>query len=101
MHATQLKRLLTAAVAIVPFLSIVVVSEGYLAAQCGVSCPPYTPPPGPNLLKNPDFDAVGPCGSMTWWSMGNGNCPADPIASAAQDWKIHSSNSGDMVRTYL
>src|SRR5262249_59984310 len=32
----------------------------HLSAQCVNSCPPYSPPTGPNLLKNPDFDVVGP-----------------------------------------
>ena len=77
------------------------VSHGQLAAQCGVSCPPYTPPSGPNLLANPDFDFVGPCGTATWWVSGGGSCLSDLTASAAKGWTIHSSNGGDMVRTYL
>jgi hypothetical protein len=81
--------------------AMILVGQGRLAAQCGISCPPYTPPSGPNLLANPDFDFVGPCGTSTWWMNGSGSCLSDLTASAAKGWTIHSSNSGAMLRTYM
>jgi hypothetical protein len=101
MNVTQLKRLVKPGFGTVAALAVVLVSQGRLAAQCGVSCPPYTPPSGPNLLANPDFDFVGPCGTATWWVNGTGSCQPDLTASAGKGWTIHSSNGGAMVRTYM
>lgn len=68
-----------------------------LAAQCSVACPPYSVPPGPNLLKNPDFEVIGPCGSFAWITNGPGNCNFN---SAAAGWKLHGDNFGHPVRSY-
>jgi hypothetical protein len=73
----------------------------HLSAQCVNSCPPYSPPTGPNLLKNPDFDVVGPCGAFTWSSQANSGCPSNPSSSAAADWTTHTSNSGDYISTQM
>lgn len=67
-----------------------------LWGQAAVSCPAYSPA-GPNVALNPDFEAVGPCGTSTFWLMGNGPCG---INSAALNWSIHSSNTGTLVATY-
>jgi hypothetical protein len=72
-------------------------SAGALYAQCGIACPPFTPPTGPNLLTNPDFEIAGAC-PFTWWFQGNGNCGTN---AAVQGWNIHSSNSGAAVVTTL
>lgn len=67
-----------------------------LWGQAAVSCPSYTPA-GPNVAINPDFETVGPCGTSTYWQLGNGNCG---VNSAAANWTIHSSNSSTLVATY-
>jgi hypothetical protein len=81
-------------------LLVSIVSPTGLAAQAAISCPPYSPA-GPNLLQNPNFNTVGPCGTFTWWENGNGNCAIDLTASAANKWTTHSDNYGSMIRTYI
>ncbi|HEY7096623.1 MAG TPA: hypothetical protein VH437_07865 [Terriglobales bacterium] len=82
-------------------LTLTLAMPCYLAAQANPTCPPFTPPPDPNLLVNPDFNTVGPCGTHTAWKMGNSTCPSDPTASAAANWTIHSDNFGNLIRTAL
>jgi hypothetical protein len=67
-----------------------------LWAQAATTCPAYSAP-GPNLALSPDFETEGPCGASTHWAMGTGNCG---VNSAAQNWTIHSSNSGAAINTY-
>lgn len=70
-----------------------------LSAQAALSCPPYTPPAGPNLLRNTDFEQAGPCGVATWWlSPIQNNCG---VRSAAGDWFIHTGKKLDSVATSL
>ena len=73
---------------------LVIPSLGW--AQAALQCPPYSPPAGPNLVLNPDFETVGPCGAVTQWAMGNGNCGTN---SAALNWNIHSSNQQTFIAT--
>jgi hypothetical protein len=84
-------------VAIATVIMVQISALNQLSAQCPNSCPPYTPPNGPNLLQNPDFDTVGPCGTFTWWWQGSSGCAANPLSSAAQAWNVHSSNQGDYI----
>lgn len=77
--------------------SVALTLQSSLWAQAALTCPAYTPPAGPNLALNPDFETVGPCGSTTHWVMGNGNCGTN---SAALNWTIHSSNTQTAVSTY-
>ena len=98
MKFSQLNRLVKPGFGPVAALAIALASQGQLAAQCGVSCPPYTLPSGPNLLANRDFDFVGPCGKAAWWANGTGSCLQDLTASAAEAWTTHSSNNQAMIR---
>jgi hypothetical protein len=55
-------------------------------------------PAGPNLVKNPNFETVGPCGTFAWTSYGSANCG---FTSAAADWKLHGDNYGHPLRSYF
>jgi hypothetical protein len=87
------------AISVLTLAAVIGTNTAPLAAKT-FSCPPYNGlPVGPNLLKNPDFDNAGPCGTFTWWWQLLSNCP--PNYSAAAGWLVHSSNQNDYVSTQL
>ena len=90
------KRIWLTGLVVSMIVTVAATSPVRLAAQCGGDCPPFTPPSGPNLLANPDFEIVGPCGGFTWWFQNQGNCGTN---SAADVWQTHSSNQGALLRT--
>ena len=67
------------------------------APASATTCPPYSFVSNINLAKNPSFEVVGPGGAQTSWQMGGPNQPP----SAANQWLMHSSNSGAKVTSNL
>lgn len=84
------------------FIAVQLTTADRLAAQAANSCPSNSVQSSPNFAQNPDFNTVGPCGISTWWWKGISVCPPpNTEASAALNWKIHSSNQQDYIATAM